>query len=525
MTNFSYSKSKYILVHDIGTTGNKTCLFNENCELVSMDYIPYKTYYPRPGYAEQNPHDWWEAICSSTKRVLELAKISKKDIASISFSGTMMGCIPIDKEGNLLRESVPIYADDRASKQAGYIARKIGGDKIIYNLTGTGQAPNSYSISKFLWIKENEPMIYNKTYKFLNTKDYIIGKLTGNFNNTDYSDASDMGLLDINKREWSKKILGVAGIDEELLPEIQESTKVIGVITQKAAEEIGLLPGTPVVMGGGDVLCTATGAGVIKEGIGFIYLGSGNWFGTYAEKTKLDLKTRIVNMCHLIPNKYLLMNIMINGGICYQWIRDNIFDFEKDLAKRIDIDPFRILDLKAESVKQNSNNLIFLPYMRGMWAGTYNPYARGAFIGLSLEHGKSHIARAVLEGVAFSIRQLIEIAENQGIQVNDIRIVGGGAKSRLWRQIIADVCGKTISYPLLTQEAGSLGAVIAAGVGIGLYKDFSVANDLVKIKDRIYPQEKNHKIYNEIYPVFKESYQLLIPVFKKLRFITNSVKL
>jgi len=510
------SSSKYILIHDLGTTGNKACLFNEKGELKGMVYYPYRTYYPHPGYAEQNPLDWWEALCSSTKEIIKLTNVSPHNIACISFSGTMIGCIPVDKKGNLLRKFVPIYSDARAHKQAHYIARKMGGDEKIYNITGTGQVPDCYSISKFLWFKENEPEIFRRTYKFLNTKDYIIGRLTGKFVSTDYTDASNMGLLDINERKWSREILQAAGIPKNMLPEVQKSTTIVGEISEEVAEEVGLPPGTPVVIGGGDVCCSATGAGVVRKGIGFIYLGSGNWFGTYADEPKLDSKTRTVNLCHLIPSKYLLLYIMVNGGICYQWIRDNIFDYERNIARKINIDPYELMNLKAKKVKPTSNNLIFLPYMRGVWAGSYNPYARGAFIGLSLVHSKDDIARAVLEGVGFSLRVLMEMSENQGIKVDEIRIIGGGAKSSLWCQIIADICGKPIARPLLTQEAGCLGAAISAGVGIGIFKDFMVAEDLVKITDIVYPRAENHKRYNNIYPIFKEAYQALIPVFKQL---------
>jgi len=504
--------AKYLLIHDLGTTGNKACLFDENAELVAMTYHPYKSYYPKPGYQEQCPEDWWEAVCISTKKIISTKNISPENIACISFSGHMMGCVPLDRSGNLLRKLVPIYADSRAGKQANYIMDKIGGYERWYMLTGTGQLPDSYSISKHLWMKENEREIYKNVYKFLNTKDYIIYKLTGQFA-TDYSDASDMGLLDINTREWSKEILNIAGISKDKLPEIHESTDVIGQITESAAKEIGIRSGTPVVMGGGDVSCAATGAGMNKNGLYYMSIGSANWVGTYIDTPMLDNGTKPSCFSHLIPGKYVLHQFMIGGGICYQWIGDNILEFEQETASKININPYKYMDILAEGIKPGADNLLFLPYMRGDWSGRYNPNARGAFIGLSLRHTKAHMVRAVLEGVGFSLRILLEMLEKQSIIADEIRVIGGGSRSQVWRQIIADICNTPITRPSLTQETGSLGVAITAGIGIGIFKDYSILDEIVKIIDTRDPQEKNRKLYDDMYTVYKESYQALTPVF------------
>jgi len=507
--------AKYILIHDLGTTGDKACLFDENAELIAMMYHPYKTYYTKPGYQEQRPKDWWEAVCISTKKIISTKNISPENILCISFSGHMMGCVPLNKSGKLLRELVPIYADSRAGKQANYIMDKIGGYERWYMLTGTGQLPDSYSISKYLWIKENEPEIYKNTYKFLNTKDYIIYKLTGQFA-TDYSDASDMGLMDINTREWSEEILNIAGISKDKLPEIHESTDVIGQITESAAKEIGIRVGTPVVMGGGDVSCAATGAGMNKNGLYYMSIGSANWVGTCIDTPMLDNETKSSCFCHLIPGKYVLHQFMIGGGICYQWIRDNILEFEQKTASKININPYYYMDILAERTKPGADNLFFLPYMRGDWSGKYNPNARGAFIGLNLGHTKANLVRAVLEGVGFSLRILLEILEKQSIIAKEIRVIGGGSRSKVWRQIIADICNTPITRPSLTQETGSLGAAITAGIGIGIFNDYSILDEIVKVVDTRDPQEKNRKLYDDMYAVYKESYQALTPVFDHL---------
>lgn len=507
--------AKYVLVHDVGTTGNKACVFNKKGNIVGSSYYTYKSYFPKIGYQEQAPEEWWKAICLSTKDLLDVLNISKKDILCMTFSGHMMGCVPIDREGNLLLKKVPIYADSRASKQARYIAKKIGGFDKWYRLTGTGQVPDCYSISKYLWIRENMPSIFNRVWKFLNTKDYIVYRFTG-ITATDYSDASDMGLLDINKGIWSKEIINAAGISEDLLPNLHKSTDVIGKITKKAADEIQLPSGIPIVMGGGDVSCAATGAGINRQGLYYISIGSANWIGTFINKPLLDNNIRPSVFFHIIPDRYVAHQFMIGGGICYQWLRDNLFTLEKELIKEIEIDPWEYMNFQAEKIKLGSDNLIFLPYLRGDWSGHYNPNARGAFIGLNLKHGKFHIIRSVLEGVGFSLRILLDMFKEQGLKPDNIRIIGGGARSKIWKQIIADICNIPVSTPLLTQEATSLGAAIAALVGIDIFNNFEEAIKIIQIEDIITPRDDNVKLYNELYLIFKKAYKALIPLFNNL---------
>jgi len=506
---------KYVLVYDIGTTGLKTCIFKPNGVLAGKDYHPFHNYYPKNGYQEQEPEEWWRAICLSTRNLLQSLDISKDEILCISFSGHMVGCIPIDKKGDLLLEKVPIYADSRGSRQAESIINNIGGVDRLYEITGTGQSPDCYSVSKYLWIKEEMPHIFKKIYKFLNTKDYIIFKITGEIT-TDFSDASDMGLLDINKGIWSEEICKASGISKELLPDIHYSTDIIGKVSKDAAGKLNLKEGTPVVVGGGDVCCAATGAGVTKENIFYISIGSANWMGTYSEKVLLNNNTKNSVFFHTMPNKYLIHQFMLGGGICYQWMRDNFYDFEKDLVEKINFDIYEYMNYEVNKIKPGSENLIFLPYLRGNWSGYNNVNARGAFIGLNLGHKKSHMLRSVLEGVGFSLRVILEMLSKTNLKPEKIRIIGGGSKSNVLKSIIADICKVTILTTDLTQEAGSLGAAIVGLVGIGLLNNFEEADNFIKIKEETKPQTCNFKIYDEIYDCFKESYNSLIPTFNKM---------
>ncbi|MBA7500545.1 Xylulose kinase [subsurface metagenome] len=506
---------KYILAHDIGTTGNKAAIFNEKGKMLASSYIPYPTYYIKSTWVEQDPDDWWKAVCNSTKEVLKIAKKYPSDIAVISFSGQMMSNFPFDRDGNCLRKKVIIWADARANEQSKKILEKVGFDR-YYNTTASGQVIESYAIAKILWQKENEPEIYNKVYKFLFAKDYIICKLTGNFV-TDFSDASNAGLFDINKREWAKDILETIGLDLGKLPDdICDSTKIVGKIKKDVSEEIGLLSGTPVVVGAGDMIAAATGAGLIEEGDAYIYMGSSSWLGVSTKKPLFDLDTRILTICHAIPGLYAPHHTMFSAGICNQWARDIFYQAEKAIAEKANVDIYQVMDKAAEKVKPGSEGIVFLPYMRGGGAPYHDPNARGAFIGLNLAHERGHLVRSILEGVAFNINMFLENITSKGIGINEIRFVGGGAKSKLWSKILADITGKTIVVTELSQEANSLGAAILGGIGVDLIKDLKEAKNIVAIKEKVHPTKENQEIYKKYFKIFKDSYKKNKDIFNEL---------
>lgn len=507
--------SSFILAHDIGTTGNKAVLFDENGQLKGSVYHPYQTYYLHPTWVEQRPDDWWKAVCITTRQLLEKLKVSPGDIVCLTFSGQMMGGVPVDKNGESLREYVLIWADSRSKKQAKDIIDRVGGWQRFFEITGGGQIPETYTISKILWYKENEPEIYRRAYNFLHAKDFIICRLTGKFTN-DYTDASNSGYLDMRKRDYSDEILEVAGISRDKLAHLHESIDVVGYIKEKAAKEIGLKSGTPVVEGSGDVPAATLGAGVSREGIGYVYVGSANWTGVYAKEPIFDSRTRIVNLCHVIPKVYSPHHTAYAGGITQQWFKDSFCEMEASAAEQIGLNVYSIMNLKVEKVPAGAENLIFLPYMRGGGAPYHNPNARGAFIGLTLPCRKEHLLRAVLEGVAFNFRIMIENFEKVHIKIKEFRAIGGGALNRLWMQIYADVLGTKILCPALSQEANSLGAAVAGGIGIKMFSDFSIMDKLIQISSEYEPRSENHGKYNELYPVFKNAYERLLPVFDQL---------
>lgn len=502
---------KYILAHDLGTSGNKVSLYDNDGSLISSTFCAYNTYYPHNGWVEQYPEDWWAAFKNATRELLNKSKISKNDIACITFSGQMMSALPVDKKCNPLSNSI-IWADTRGVAQADRLGKNIDG-KEIYKITGHRCSPN-YSAAKIMWFLDNKKEVYKNAYKFLHVKDFIIGRLTNAFV-TDYSDASGMNLLDINNLDWSGKLVEAAGIDNRKLPELLASSDIAGEVTVKAARETGLMAGTPVIAGGGDGPCAALGAGVINEGSAYNYIGSSSWIGVSSMKPVMDSEMRTFNWVHLDKNRYCPTGTMQAAGGSYSWLKDRLYPSDSDMVKE-GTNLFKLMDKKAEEVPAGSEGLIYLPYLLGERSPHWNPDARGAFIGLTYKHSRKHIIRAVLEGITFNLKIILNAFEKQ-LSINSIKVIGGGAKGVLWQQILADIYEMPVLVPQFLDEATSLGAAIAGGVGIGLFKNFEIANELIEIKNTVMPVAENSKIYKKLFPVFKESYKALIPVFDKIK--------
>lgn len=502
----------YILSHDLGTTGNKATLYDREGNLIASSFYSYPTYYPQPNWVEQNPLDYWKAVKLSTKELLSKSKIKARDIAVISFSGQMMGCLPVDKEGNPLRNII-IWADQRGIRESEFIREKVGEEK-VYRITGHRISP-TYSASKILWIKNNEPHIFENTYKFLLAKDFIIYKLTKRWV-TDYSDASGTNLFDLKGEKWSEEIISNLDIPLEKLPELHNSLDVIGELTVDSAEELELLPGIPVVVGGGDGACAACGAGVVKEGDAYNYLGASSWIAIASKTPIYDPKLRTFTFHHLDRGLFMPTGTMQSAGLSYQWARDNLAIEEKEIARKFGLSPYEIMDLEAEKVPPGSENLLFLPYLLGERSPHWNPDARGVFIGLTPRHTRAHLMRAILEGVGFNLKIILEAFLSQNIDIKEIRFIGGGGKSKLWASILANIFERDILMMEVLEEATSLGSAIAGGIGVGIFPSLDIVDTLVKVKERISPQKDISEIYRRLYPLFIETYERLLPVFEKL---------
>lgn len=504
--------SQYILAHDLGTTGNKATIYNVEGKLIASSYDEYPCNYFGHNCAEQDPLDWWAAVCSSTMKVLDVAGISPKEIACVSFSGHMMGCVPVDKDANPLRPAI-IWADSRSVDQAQHLVNEVGMEE-GYRITGHRILP-MYTASKIMWIMEHEPDVFKKVHKILHTKDFIVAKMTGKFV-TDFSDASGMNLLDLKAHDWSKPLIKASGIPVEVLPEVHPSTYVAGEVTKKASEETGLAVGTPVVIGGGDGPCAAVGAGVISEGSAYNYFGSAAWIAITTKEPLYDPEMRTFVFIHLDPDLYMPTGASNNGGYSYQWFRNAVWPVEKQMSTDLGLSVYDVMGKRAESVEPGADKLLFLPYIRGERCPYDNADARGAFIGLTPNHTKDHLTRAVLEGVVFNQRIILDALESQGAEIGDMWVIGGGAQSSLWRQIMADIYNKRIIQPRLLQEATSLGAAVAGGVGVGLFKNFKAAEKMIEAVNTHEPDPAAHAYYEKLYGIFRSAYAGSENVFNQL---------
>jgi len=503
---------KFILAHDLGTTGNKASLFDQEGKVRASAFFGYKTDYPRPNWVEQNPEDWWTAVCVTTKQLLSSSRVNPKNIACVSFSGQMMGCVVLDRQVRPLRSAL-IWADTRANPEAEQIIKKVGMDT-AYRITGH-RASSSYSAAKIMWVRDHQPDIFAEAYKFVHAKDFIAARLTGNFV-TDLSDASGTNLYDLNTCDWSPLILEAAGLDQAVLPELHASTDVVGQVLGSIAEEVGLAAGTPVVIGGGDGCCAATGAGVVREGSAYNYVGSSSWIAIATREPVYDPALRTFTYAHLVPGMYSPTGTMQAAGGSYQWLRDILCVPEKEAAERLRVSTYELMNLQAEQSKPGANGLVFFPYLLGERSPRWNPDARGVYFGLSMSHTRADIVRATLEGITLNLKVILDSFVQQGAQISAMRVIGGGANGRIWRQIMADVYGLPIQRPALLAEATSLGAAIAGGIGVGIYQDWSLAEELTPIVDEIQPDPELAPLYNRLYDFFNRAYEAFEPLYAEM---------
>ena len=504
--------AKFIIAHDLGTTGNKATLFNEEGQCLASSFFGYETYFPDALAVEQDALSYWKAVVASTRELLAKSGVDKEDVAVIAFSGQMMGALPVDEKGNPLYR-ILIWADRRSVREVEWVKERIDEEK-IYTITGHRLSAN-YSLAKILWFRNREKEIYRKTHKFLLAKDFVLLRLTGKWV-TDFSDASGTNLFDLVGETWSEEILSAVDLPLEKLPTPYPSTQVVGELCKEAQEELGLSRKTLVVVGGGDGACAACGAGVVREGQAYHYLGSSSWVALASFRPFYDEGKRTFTFHHLDRGLFMPTGTMQSAGGSYQWCRDALCGREKELADELEISSYALMDMEAAKVEAGCENLLFLPYLMGERAPWWNPRARGAFVGLTPRHRKPHLIRAVLEGVAFNLRIILDVFREKDIPIENIRLIGGGARGNFWAQILASVFGMEVLRPLYVEEATSLGAAICGGVGAGLYPNLQVAEEMVQIKDRFAPSFQEMEVYDRLYPVFKEAYCALEGVFEKL---------
>lgn len=502
--------SKYIIAHDLGTSGNKATLYDLDGRLIKSTVYSYELITGENNAAEQRADDWWMAVCETTKELLQTVEAS--EIAAISFSGQMMGCLCVDKNGKPLHNAL-IWADMRSTAQEKRIREQIGGLD-FYNITGH-RISASYSATKLMWIKDNAPEVYDCTYQMLNAKDYIIFKLTGRFV-TENSDASSTCLMDLNTLTWSDTILKITGIDKDKLPEILQSIDVAGTVTGEAARLTGLLEGTPVVCGGGDGCCAAVGTGVVKEGVANCCLGTSSWISLASKKPVMDENMTTFNFAHIVPGYMMPCGTMQTGGGALSWAVSNLFGGVDGYPLPEKNDIYRCVGEEVAASPVGAKNLLYLPYLIGERSPRWNDKAKGGFVGFTINHNRGDMLRAVMEGVGYNLDIILNTFRNSGNTIDELILIGGGARNKIWQQILCDIFEVPVMVPNYLEEATSMGAAITAGVGIGAFSSFDAVDKFIRIKEENKPNLQNKDKYAQMKELFEEAYRSLKPLYEKM---------
>jgi len=474
---------------DIGTTAVKILALDENGQVLKTVSRDYPLYMYDNGYSEQSPEDWWNETIAGLNEITN----GLGEVSAVSFSGQMHGLVLLDENDNVLRRAI-LWNDQRTTKECEYLNNEIGRDFLLENVANI--ALTGFTAPKIMWVKENEPSIWENVSKIMLPKDYIAYKLSGVFA-TDYSDASGMLLLDVKNQDWSDKMLNVVGVKRELLPKLFHSYEVIGNVTIAAASQTGLSVNTKVVIGGGDQSVGAIGSGIVKEGMCSVSLGtSGVVFVATDEFAVDNSPAAIHSFCHA-TGKFHFMGVTLSAAGSNKWWVEEILTTS---------------DYSGEQEKINkigTNPVFFLPYLAGERTPHNDPYARGAFVGMNVTTTRADMVLAILEGVSFSLRDILTRIHELGVGVKTARIIGGGAKSALWCQIVADVLNLKVEK-VQSEEGPAFGAAILAMVGAGQFANIQEACEkLINITEMYVPNKENAVNYNRNYPIYVNLYNVL----------------
>lgn len=497
----------HVLGIDVGTGGTRAVIVDANGRIVASateEHAPFAS--PQIGWAEQNPEDWWRACGIAVRKARAVASLQADQIACVGFSGQMHGAVMLDESDQVVRPAL-IWCDVRTEKQCRDLTQKIGAENLI-RLTCNPALPN-FTLTKFLWVREHEPQNWNRVRSVMLPKDYVRFRLTGE-RAIDMADASGTLLLDVANRRWSQEVMQAAEIKESLLPRLFESPEVCGKISVAGAAATGLLAGTPVVAGAGDQAAGAVGMGIVTAGAVSATIGTSGVVFAATDRPSLDSRGRLHTFCHAVPGRWHVMGVTQAAGLSLRWFRDTFG--ARTISGDDQRDPYDRLTAEAASVPSGSDGLLWAPYLMGERTPHLDPNARAALIGLTASHTRGHLVRAILEGVAFSLRDSFTLFAEMGVPVRSIRLGGGGARSPLWRQIQADVYGHEAEI-LEAEEGAAYGAAILAGVGAGAWSSVDAACEkIVKVAQRVTPQPAAVQRMNENYTAFRRMYPAIAAV-------------
>lgn len=485
---------------DVGTGGSRAVLIDHHGQIIAAKTVEHEAFAsPQTGWAEQDPRDWWRASASAIRAVVEDDKVNVDEIAGVGLSGQMHGSVLLDERDEVLRPAL-IWCDQRTELQCQRLTNEIGASRLI-ELT-CNPALTGFTLPKLLWVRDNEPEIWSQVRSVLLPKDYVRLRLTGE-KATDVADASGTLLLDVSKRRWSAEMMAAAAIDEKILPRVYESQEITGVLSDTAAAEVGLRSGIPVVAGAGDQAAGAVGVGIVQPGSVSATIGTSGVVFAATNQPALDPKGRVHTFCHAIPARWHVMGVTQGAGLSLRWFKDQFGVIDGDG------DPYEYLISEAAAVPPGANGLLWAPYLMGERTPHLDPNARAALVGITASHTRAHVVRAILEGVAFSLRDSFEILKEMGVPAQNVRLAGGGARSALWRQIQADIYGQPVEI-VEAEEGAAYGVALLAGVGTKAWSSVDEAClSVVKTKARIAPDIKSAELMDRQYKAFQALYPAL----------------
>ena len=481
----------YLLAYDFGTGGIKASLYDEEGQCIADGFDGYPTYYPAAGFHEQEPEAWWQATISSThKLVSTLSDEVKQNIVGIGISGHSLGVVPLDKDGKLLRDRTPIWSDARAVEEAKQVFQRIP-EAEWYRMTGNGFPAQLYSSFKLMWFRDHEPEMFKQIAIVLGTKDYINYKLTG-VCATDQSYASGSGVYDLKARAYSARLIEASGLPTSIFAKIVPSTQVLGTLTPEAAEALGLPQSVKVVAGGVDNSCMSLGAGAFRDGRAYNSLGSSSWIAVSSAQPLLDDVKRSYVFDHVVPGQYVSALAIFSAGTAFNWVKGV-------MAKELS---YKEIDAESAMSPVGANGVFFIPTLSG-------PKGRGGFVGLELRHTRADLLRATQEGIALGLRNVLTELKKLVEVKEPLILVGGGANAAFTRQLYADVYNCEIMRTSIGQQCAALGAAVLAGIGTGVWKDFSVMDAFVRPAERHQPDAPVAQQYSELFKRFLTSTNMM----------------
>ncbi|MBI3463060.1 MAG: xylulokinase [Planctomycetes bacterium] len=503
---------------DVGTSGTRTLVCTRDGKILASATAPHTSHHPHPGWSEQEPEEWWQATLQSVRAALAQVERSRDarvqgQVAGIGLSGQMHGSVFLDKADRVIRPAI-LWNDQRTAAECAEIEERAGGGKALLQMVAN-PALTGFTAPKILWLRNNEPRLFDRTTKVLLPKDYVRFRMTGQFA-TEVSDASGTLLLDVANRAWCKRLLEKLDLDRALLPPCFESDEVSGKVSAQVAAELGVPRGTPVVGGGGDQAAGAVGNGIVKPGVISATMGTSGVVFAFADKVQIDPDGRVHTFCHAVRGKWHIMGVVLSAGGSFQWFRNQLGQSEIREAKQRNVDPYELLTAQAAQAPPGCEGLFFLPYLTGERTPHADPDAKGAWIGLSVRHGRPHLIRSVMEGATFAMRDSLAIIRGMKVPIKQIRLSGGGARSPFWRQLQADIYGHKV-VTINAEEGPAYGVALLAMVGTGAYDSIAEACDAtIRVVSETVPDRRTVLLYHRSYPVFDSLYQSLRASFKDI---------